>query len=495
MIMEKGPAFTTDTLRQDRVFVLDGAMGTRILGRGLSENDFRDGLPLVPTRDVLGDNECLNLTRPDVIRSIHREYIEAGCDIIETNSFGANVLVQEDYGLGSLAPQMAFAAARLAREEADAAARKVWVAGSMGPGSKSLSLVSDYSRPEWRPNSFDEIASSYEAQARALIEGGVDLIMIETCFDALNAKAALYGVHKACPGFPVIVSVSVSGMGARTLTGQSLEAFYTAVSHAPLAAFGLNCSMGAEGLLPVVRDLASWCPVPVVCYPNAGMPDAHGCYDESPEKMAAHMAGFDGLVNLVGGCCGTTPDHIRAIPKLQPRAIPPHDKILRLSGLEAWPLESGLDASVSTAADMRKSPEFAGMMQRQEYDEALYYVSEQMMTTGAAVLAIDLDALPDSPAAMEHFVRLIQSDPSVSMASLMIESADFDTLLQGLKNAQGKCIAGPLDPGSSDFIEKASVLRSLGAALLVKSGDDDAHASELLTEAGVPAEDIVFVTE
>ena len=464
-MMEKNTVFTTDTLRQDRVLRLDGAMGTQILGYNLTEEDFRQGLPLAPAREVKGDNECLNLTRPDVIRAIHRAYIEAGADIIETNSFGANALVQQDYGLEALAPQMALAAARLARAEADAASRKVWVAGSMGPGSKSLSLVADYARPEWRPCSFDEMAAAYEEQARALIEGGVDLMMIETCFDALNAKAALYGVHQVRPGFPVIVSVSVSGSSARTLTGQSLEAFFTAVSHAPLAAFGLNCSMGAEGLLPIVRDLASWCPVPLVCYPNAGLPDADGCYDESPEKMACHVAELDGLVNLVGGCCGTSPDHIRALPELRARRVPESDNTMKLSGLEAWTVED-LAAELATGTNVSKSTEFAGMMQREEYDDALYYASE-CVAAGASVLEINLDGLPDTPALMERFVRLIQSDPSVSCAALLIESADWETLLQGLKNAQGKCLAGPLRPDAPDYDEKAAILRSLGAGILL----------------------------
>ena len=486
--MEKNGIFSIETLQQEHALRLDGAMGTQIQRFNLSEEDFRQGLPIMPTRDVKGDNECLNLTRPDVIRSIHQSYVEAGVDIIETNSFGANALVQQDYGLSSLAPDMALAAARLAREVADAAPRKVWVAGNMGPGSKSLSLVADFIRPEWRPCNFDEISASYAAQARALIEGGVDLIIVETCFDALNAKAALYGVHQARPGFPVIVSVSVSGGGGRVLTGQSLEAFFTSVSHAPLAAFGLNCSLGVEGLLPLVRSLGAWCPVPLVCYPNAGLPNATGGYDESPEEMACHMAELDGEVNLYGGCCGTSPEHIRSLPALRSRKVPSCGKGLVLSGLEMWdgPM------SVCPAANVRKSPEFAGMMEREEYEEALYFVSEQMLTVGASVLDVNLDGLPDTPAAMERFVRMIQSDPSVSSAALLIDSADFETLLQGLKNAQGKSLAGPLDPDEAGFAEKAASLRSLGAAILVKACDCHAQVVQALAEAGIPSQDIVF---
>ena len=483
--------FSIDTLRQGRALKLDGAMGTQIQRFNLVEEDFRQGLPVVPTRDVKGNNECLNLTRPDVIRSIHQSYVDAGADIIETNSFGANPLVQQDYGLSSLAPDMALAAARLAREAADAASRKVWVAGSMGPGSKSLSLVADFARPEWRPCSFDEVAAAYAAQARALIEGGVDLIIVETCFDALNAKAALYGVHQAKPGFPVIVSVSVSGSSGRVLTGQSLEAFFTAVSHAQLAAFGLNCSMGMEGLLPLLRSLGAWCPVPLVCYPNAGLPNASGGYDESPEMMAHHIVGLDGEVNIYGGCCGTTPDHIRLLPALRSRTVPSCKESLVLSGLEVWDF-GNKPITVSAAANVAKSAGFAGMMESGEYEEALYSVSDQLATEGYSLLDVNLDGLPDTPAAMERFVRLIQSDPSVSSAALFIDSADWDTLLQGLKNAQGKSLAGPLDPHEATFTEKAASIHSLGAAVLVKSCEDQVRVRQALAAAGIPSQDIVF---
>ncbi len=489
--MDKDSVFSIDSLRQERALRLDGAMGTQILKFNLAEEDFRQGLPIAPTRDVKGDNECLNLTRPDVIRSIHRSYVEAGVDIIETNSFSANALAQQEYGLSSIAPEMALAAAKIAREVADAAPRKVWVAGNMGPGSKSLSLVSDFIRPEWRPCGFDEVADSYAEQARALIEGGVDLIIIETCFDALNAKAALYGVHQAKPGFPVIVSVSVSGSGGRVLTGQSMEAFFTAVSHAPLAAFGFNCSMGVEGLLPLVRSLGSWCPVPLVCYPNAGMPNAKGEYEECPETMAGHMAGLDGEVNLYGGCCGTSPEHIHKFPSLKARTVPPCGKQLILSGLEMWNMGDG-PITVSTAANVGKSPDFAGLMESGDYEDALYSVSDELSMNNAPLLDVNLDGLPDTPALMERFVRLIQSDPSISSSALLIDSADWDTLLQGLKNAQGKSLAGPLDPRAADFAEKAATLRSLGAAILVKACDDHAQVIKTLTAAGIPSQDIVF---
>ena len=477
-----------------RVLRLDGAMGTQIQRFGLSEADFRQGLGVEPARDVKGDNECLNLSRPDVIRAIHQAYVEAGADILETNSFGANAIVQQDYGLAGLAPEMARAAACLAREVADAAPRKVWVAGSMGPGSKSLSLVSDFLRPEWRPCSFDEIAASYEAQARALIEGGVDLILIETCFDAINAKAALFAVDRVHPGFPVIVSVSVSNSFGRTLTGQSLEAFFHAVNRSNLLAFGLNCSQGAEGLVPLVRELAGWCPVPVICYPNAGLPNAQGAYDETPETMARHMQDLDGIVNIAGGCCGTTPDHIRALPELRPRPLPEADNELKVSGLEAWPLApgEGWTGEVSQILNREASPEFDALIGQQEYDEALMRAGEEV-ASGAMILDIKLDGLPDTAAEMERFVRLTQGDPSVSMAALMIDSMDWETLLAGLKNAQGKCIARGISPkdGEAAFLEKARILRSLGAAIALLPDGTENQARTLLAGAGIPPQEVL----
>lgn len=485
MLMDKRQPFTLDALR-DRVLKLDGAMGTQIQSYNLSEADFRKGLPVAPSRDVLGDSECLNLSRPDVIRAIHRAYVDAGADIIETNSFGANALVQQDYGLSDVAPQMALEAARIARAVADAAPRKVWVSGSLGPTSKSLTLVSDFLRLEWRPCSFDEMAAAYEAQVRALIEGGVDLIQIETCFDALNAKAAIYAVERVSPGFPVIVSVSVSNAFGRTLTGQSLEAFCTAVRHANLVAFGLNCSMGAEGLLPLIQDLAGWCPVPVVCYPNAGLPNAQGGYDETPETMAGRMAGLDGLVNIAGGCCGTTPDHIRALPALQPRPVPAPAPGLKVSGLEDWSVEDPSDFV---------APDVAALVAGGEYDEALMLAGEQV-AEGAPILSICLDGLDDAAGEMEKFVRMTQGDPSVSCAALMVESQDWATLQQGLKNAQGKCVARGINfrEGESALLEKAAQIRRLGAAMVVEvEGTAElVRALQLLTGAGIPREDVIF---
>ena len=306
-----------------RVLRLDGAMGTQIQRYGLSEADFRQGVFADASVPLKGNNECLNLTRPDVISAVHEAYIQAGANIIETNTFSANRISQKEYGLEARAREMALAGARLARAAADRwmeipgqarndrngawndgkdARRKVWVAGSLGPTSKSLTLAPDIARPAERPYSFDEMAASYREQVEAMLEGGVDLLLIETAFDALNVKAALYAVEQVQEGFPVIVSVSVSDRSGRTLTGQTLEAFFTAVRHYPLTAFGVNCSLGADGLLPLVQDIASFSDVPVICYPNAGLPNELGGYDQTPAQMAAQLARFNGLLNIAGGC-------------------------------------------------------------------------------------------------------------------------------------------------------------------------------------------------
>ena len=316
-------------------------MGTMIQRYGLSEEDFH-GRPFSDIRcELAGNNECLNLTRPDVIEDIHLRYIEAGADIIETNTFSANSISQQEYGCGSLARQMALEGARIARRAADKAmaetGRRILVAGSMGPTSKSLSLASDISDPAYRQYGFDDMVAAYAEQAEALLEGGADLIQIETCFDALNVKAALFAISRSVREgriallssgktgmperfrsgghVPVIVSVSVADRSGRTLTGQTIEAFYTSVCHYPLSAFGLNCSLGAEELFPLVSEVARFADCPVICYPNAGLPNEMGGYDQSPEEMASAIRQMAeaGMLDIVGGCCGTTPEHIRAI--------------------------------------------------------------------------------------------------------------------------------------------------------------------------------------
>ena len=511
---------------EDKILILDGAMGTMIQRHGLGEEDYHTGPFGGCAKDLKGNNECLNLTRPEIIKSIHKEYIAAGADIIETNTFSANAISQAEYGCSDLAPQMAYEGARIAREAADEAAaiaaeigltRKVWVAGSMGPTSKSLSLSPDASDPAFRPYSFDQMYEAYREQAEALIRGGVDMIIIETCFDALNTKAALSAISDCHADFPVIVSVSVSDRSGRTLTGQTLEAFYTSVKHYPILAFGLNCSLGAADMTPLVEDMGRWCGSAVSCYPNAGLPNEMGGYDQAPEEMAQQVKEMAsrGLVNIVGGCCGTTPDHIRAIASavkgIKPRPITiVSAKPLTVSGLEAVSVDVKLNnfTNVGERTNVAGSRKFARLIAEGKYDEALQIAAKQI-EDGATVIDINMDdAMLDSAREMERFVRYISNDPAVAKAALMIDSSHWETILAGLKNTQGKCIVNSisLKEGPDEFVRKARVIKSLGAAMVVMAFDEEGQATtyerkisicerayRLLTQdAGVAPEDIIF---
>ena len=531
---------------QNKILILDGAMGTMIQRYGLSEEDYHSGPFKDCIKELKGNNECLNLTRPDIIKAIHKEYIAAGADIIETNTFSANVISQSEYGCEEFSAKMAYEGARIAREAADEAEavaasvgleRKVWVAGSMGPTSKSLSLSPDVADPAFRPYSFDDMYAAYREQAEALIRGGVDIILIETCFDALNVKAALAAVSQM-NAVPVMISVSVGDRSGRTLTGQTLEAFYTSVRHYPIMSFGLNCSLGASELMPLIEDLSSWCGCGVSCYPNAGLPNEMGGYDQSPEEMADQVREMaaKGLVNIVGGCCGTTPDHIRAISKaingLAPRK-PATKKLVYVDGTHktdspatnqadsvAGPLKvSGLETvtidvknnnftNVGERTNVAGSRKFARLIAEGKYDEALQIAAKQI-EDGASIIDINMDdAMLDSTKEMERFVRYISNDPSVSKAALMIDSSHWETILAGLKNAQGKCIVNSisLKEGPEAFVEKARIIKGLGAAMVVMAFDEQGQATtfkrkieickrayKLLTEeAGVSPEDIIF---
>ena len=497
-----------ELLRQ-RLVRLDGATGTQIQRYTLTEDDFRQGVFVDARVPLKGNNECLNLTRPDVITAVHEAYIAAGADLIETNTFSANRISQKEYGLEAHAREMALAGARLARAAADKAGRPVWVAGSVGPTSKSLTLAPDITAPAARPYSFDEMAASYREQVEALLEGGVDLLLIETAFDALNVKAALYAVQQVEEGFPVIVSVSVSDRSGRTLTGQTLEAFYTAVRHYPLTAFGVNCSLGADGLLPLVKDIASFSDVPVICYPNAGLPNELGGYDQTPAQMAAEMARFDGLVNIAGGCCGTTPEHIRAIPELSPAPLKEPRKELKVSGLEAYLIDTQKRnfTLIGERTNVAGSRKFARLVAAGDYDAALSVAAGQI-EGGADIIDINMDdAMLDGPVAMETFVRTLQNDPAVAKAALMIDSSHWECILAGLKNAQGKCIVNSisLKDGEEAFLAKAREIHRLGAAMVVMAFDEEGQATtyarkiavaerayRLLTGIGIPAEDLIF---
>ena len=515
---------------EKRILILDGAMGTMIQRYGLGEEDYRNAELDICSKELKGNNECLNLTHPDIIREIHNEYIGAGADIIETNTFSANRISQAEYACEDFAYRMAYEGARIARTAADDVAkmaasigvtRKVWVAGSMGPTSKSLSLSPDVSDPSFRTHSFDQMKEAYREQAEALIKGGVDLILLETCFDALNVKAALAGIRECNNGadeIPVIVSVSVGDKSGRTLTGQTLEAFYTSISHYPLAAFGLNCSLGASDMLPLIEEINRWCEVPVSCYPNAGLPNEMGGYDQSPEEMAEQVSRLasKGLINITGGCCGTTPAHIKAIAD-KVRSINPHvcpvcndERHLKASGLEAVTFDVLRNnfANIGERTNVAGSRKFARLIAEAKYDEALSIAAKQI-EDGATVIDINMDdAMLDSTREMERFIRYISNDPAVAKAALMIDSSQWDTIIAGLKNAQGKCIVNSisLKEGEEEFVRKAKIIKGFGAAMVVMAFDEEGQATtyerkieicerayRLLTEkAGIAPEDIIF---
>ncbi len=494
----------------NRILILDGAMGTMIQRYS-------------PVSD--GNNDRLNLDAPEVIHRIHMEYMDAGADIIETNTFSSNRISQTEYGLSGKAAEMAYAGAAIARKAADEfnekhPGRNVLVAGSVGPTSKSLSLSQDAANPSFRPYGFDEIASAYREQIESLVRGGVNMILLETCFDALNVKAAIASVISLFPkrDFPVMVSVSVGDRSGRTLTGQTLEAFYTSVRHYPLFSFGLNCSLGASGLAPLVRDVSGFAECAVSCYPNAGLPNEMGGYDETPGKMAADMKAMaeEGLLNMAGGCCGTTPDHIRAIANalkgISPRKIPAISgrRTLKLSGLETVTIDVSENrfTNIGERTNVAGSRKFARLVSEKKYDEALGIAASQI-EDGASIIDISMDdAMLDSTQEMTVFTRFISNDPNVAKAVLMIDSSHEETLVAGLKNAQGKSIVNSisLKDGEAEFIRKAREINSLGAAMVVMAFDEKGQATDferkieicqraygLLTgEAGIPPEDIIF---
>ena len=501
----------------EKILVLDGAMGTMIQKYNLTEEDYRGETFCGCTKELRGNNECLNLTHPEIIKAIHKEYIDAGADIIETNTFSANRISQAEYGCEEYAGTMAFEGAKLAREAADEAAehdRKVWVAGSIGPTSKSLSLSPDVSDPAFRVYSFEEMRDAYREQIDGLVRGGVDIILVETCFDALNVKAALAGLEH---DVPVMVSVSVGDRSGRTLTGQTLEAFYTSVKHHNLMTFGLNCSLGAAELMPLVEDINRWCACGVSCYPNAGLPNEMGGYDQSPEEMASQVKEMAqrGLVNIVGGCCGTSPAHIGAIAKAVKEIKPKHierkgNAALTVSGLETVIIDKEVSnfINVGERTNVAGSRKFARLIAEGKYDEALDIAAKQI-EDGAHIIDINMDdAMLDSTREMERFVRYISNDPAVARAALMIDSSHWDTIIAGLQNAQGKCIVNSisLKEGAEAFVEKARIIRSYGAAVVVMAFDEEGQATtferkieicsrayRLLTEeAGFNPTDIIF---
>lgn len=454
-----------------RILILDGAMGTMLQRKGLQ-----------------GNSESFNLTNPETIGEIHNEYIEAGADIITANSFSANSISQSEYNLSEKAGQMAEAAARIARKAADEAPRKIWVAGSVGPTSKSLSLAQNINDPVFRPYSFDGMAEAFERQIRGLVKGGVDLLLFETCFDALNTKAALYalGHIPEAKDIPVMISASMSDKSGRTLTGQTMEAFYRSIQHCNPLSFGLNCSLGAEEMIPLIAEVASFAACAVSCYPNAGLPNEMGEYDESPSQMAESVRkmALAGSVNIVGGCCGTTPEHIKAVAEavkgISPRAIPEPDDVLYVSGLESVAVDRKNNfTNVGERTNVAGSRKFAKLIAAGDYETGLQIAAGQV-ENGASIIDINMDdAMLDSRLEMEKFLRYVSNDPAVAKAAIMIDSSHWETLVTGLKNAQGKCIVNSISikEGEEIFIEKAREIKALGAAIIVIAFDEEGQAT------------------
>lgn len=483
-----------------RILILDGAMGTMLQRKGLQ-----------------GNSESFNLTNPETIGEIHNEYIEAGADIITANSFSANSISQSEYNLSEKAGQMAEAAARIARKAADEAPRKIWVAGSVGPTSKSLSLAQNINDPIFRPYSFDGMAEAFERQIRGLINGGVDLLLFETCFDALNTKAALYalGHIPEAKDIPVMISASMSDKSGRMLTGQTMEAFYRSVQHCSPLSFGLNCSLGAEEMIPLIAEVASFATCAVSCYPNAGLPNEMGEYDETPSQMAESVRkmALAGSVNIVGGCCGTTPEHIKAVAEavkgISPRAIPEPNDVLYVSGLESVAVDRKNNfTNVGERTNVAGSRKFAKLIAAGDYETGLQIAAGQI-ENGAGIIDINMDdAMLDSRLEMEKFLRYVSNDPAVAKAAIMIDSSHWETLVSGLKNAQGKCIVNSisLKEGEEIFIEKAREIKALGAAIIVIAFDEEGQAttydrkveicrraySLLTSKVGVRPCDIIF---
>lgn len=483
-----------------RILILDGAMGTMLQRKGLQ-----------------GNSESFNLTNPETIGEIHNEYIEAGADIITANSFSANSISQSEYNLSEKAGQMAEAAARIARKAADEAPRKIWVAGSVGPTSKSLSLAQNINDTIFRPYSFDGMAEAFEVQIRGLINGGVDLLLFETCFDALNTKAALYAIEHIpeASDIPIMISASMSDRSGRTLTGQTMEAFYRSVQHCSPLSFGLNCSLGAEEMIPLIAEVASFATCAVSCYPNAGLPNEMGEYDETPSQMAESVRkmALAGSVNIVGGCCGTTPEHIKAVAEavkgISPRAIPEPDDVLYVSGLESVAVDRKNNfTNVGERTNVAGSRKFAKLIAAGDYETGLQIAAGQI-ENGASIIDINMDdAMLDSRLEMEKFLRYVSNDPAVAKAAIMIDSSHWETLVTGLKNAQGKCIVNSisLKEGEEIFIEKAREIKALGAAIIVIAFDEEGQAttydrkveicrraySLLTSKVGVRPCDIIF---
>jgi 5-methyltetrahydrofolate--homocysteine methyltransferase len=500
-------------LLDERIVVLDGAWGVLLQNRGLSEEDFRGERFAAHPRDVKGDPDLLNLTQPEIVEAVHRSYLDAGADITTTNTFTATSIGQADYGLEDAVYELNVEGARIARRVADEVEGR-FVAGSVGPLNVTLSLSPRVDEPAYRTHTFDQVVESYSEQMRGLKEGGVDVLLIETIFDTLNAKAAIVAAQDVAPELPLWLSLTVVDLSGRNLSGQTPEAFWIAVEHADPLIVGVNCSLGAEQMRPFLADLAAVVPTYVGCYPNAGLPNALGGYDEHAHDTSRLLRGFaeDGLVNVVGGCCGTTPEHTLAIAdamrSLRPRQLPERNRRPRFSGLE--PFVVGEDtgfAIVGERTNVTGSTRFRGLIEGGDFQGAVAVALDQVRG-GANVLDVNMDAdLLDSEQAMTTFLNLIATEPEVARIPIMIDSSRFSVLEAGLKCVQGKPIVNSLSlkEGEESFLRQARIVRRYGGAAIVMAFDEQGQATDvahrvaicgraydlLLADGWLP-EDIVF---
>jgi 5-methyltetrahydrofolate--homocysteine methyltransferase len=483
-------------LLRERLVILDGAMGTMIQGHALSEAQFRGERFADWARDLRGNNDLLSITQPDIIAGIHRDYLLAGADIISTNTFNSTTISQSDYAMQSLAAELNAAAARLARRVADevgaATGKQRFVAGALGPTSRTASLSPDVNDPGFRNVSFDELVSAYSEATRALVEGGVDVLLIETVFDTLNAKAALFAVRavldEAGLDLPIIVSGTISDASGRTLSGQTTEAFWNSIRHARPAVVGLNCALGGRQLRPYVEEMARIADTYVCAYPNAGLPNAFGEYDETAQETAAILGEFaaSGFVNMVGGCCGTTPEHIRqmarAVAGIAPRRLPSIAPACRLAGLEPLTIDAGsLFVNVGERTNVTGSAKFRKLIEANDYAAAVD-IARQQVANGAQIIDVNMDeGMLDSQAAMTKFLSLIAGEPDIARVPVMIDSSKWTVIEAGLKCVQGKPIVNSisLKEGEEAFLKHARLCLRHGAAVVVMAFDERGQADTI----------------
>ncbi len=515
---------TVGQLLQKKILVLDGAMGTMIQNLNFSEEEFRGEFFKDHHIPLQGANDLLSLSQPQAIYDIHKSYLDAGADIIETNTFNAQSISLADYKLEEQAYRLNKASAEIACKAAAIVTGKTpekprFVCGSIGPTNRTASLSPDVSNPEYRNVNFDQLVTAYSEQIRGLLDGGVDLLMVETIFDTLNAKAAIFAVSRAFETLgkkvPLMISGTIVDASGRTLSGQTLEAFYYSIRHAKPFSVGLNCALGAAQLRPYLEELSGISEIPISCHPNAGLPNAFGEYDESPELTASIIKEFAeaGFINIVGGCCGTTPSHITAISTvtegLTPRSTPKHESRCRLSGLEPLTIgEDSLFVNIGERTNVTGSKEFRGMIKSGSY-EAAVEVARQQVEQGAQMLDINMDeGLLDSAEAMTIFLNLLAGEPEVSRIPFVLDSSRWEVLESGLKCVQGKCVVNSisLKDGETRFIEQANLIRLYGAAVIVMAFDEHGQADtvekkvsicqrayDILTDTvGFPPEDIIF---